>query len=119
MNEWIKQLLSLSLSGTMLILILLALKRLYKDYFSKCWQYYIWLAVTLRFLVPNAPDAVVVRILLQTDTWMGQSVITDANQMNQKNRNQIIRYESGWQSDTQASGAYSDTAAPASADPVC
>lgn len=114
MNEWIKQLLSLSLSGTMLILILLALKRLYKDYFSKCWQYYIWLAVTLRFLVPNAPDAVVVRILLQTDTWMGQSVITDANQMNQKNRNQIIRYESGWQSDTQASGAYSDTAAPAS-----
>ncbi len=114
MNEWIRQLLSLSLCGTILMMVLLMLKKLYKNYFSKCWQYYIWLAVTLRFLIPNAPDAVVFRILLQTDTWTGQGVITDTNQRNQKNQNQIAKDASGWQSDTLVSGTYSDTAAPVS-----
>lgn len=52
MNEFIKTLLSLSFSGTLLLLLLLLLKSIYKNIFSKCWQYYIWLIVAFRFLVP-------------------------------------------------------------------
>ncbi len=55
MSDFLKILFSLSLSGTLLILILLLLKRLYKNRFSKCWQYYIWLAAALRLLLPFAP----------------------------------------------------------------
>lgn len=55
MSDFMKVLLSLSLSGTLLLLILLLLKQLYKNKFSKRWQYYIWLAAALRFLLPYAP----------------------------------------------------------------
>uniref|UniRef100_N2A1J9 Peptidase M56 domain-containing protein n=1 Tax=Eubacterium plexicaudatum ASF492 TaxID=1235802 RepID=N2A1J9_9FIRM len=55
MSDFLKTLLSLSLSGTLLTLLLLLLKQLYKNRFGKCWQYYIWLAVALRFLLPFAP----------------------------------------------------------------
>ena len=60
MGEWLKVALSLSLSGTLLFLVLLALKRLYGKRVSKCWQYYILLAVALRFLVPFSPDTTIV-----------------------------------------------------------
>lgn len=58
-DEFIKVLLSLSFSGTLLTLLLLLLKQFYQNRFSKCWQYYIWLAAALRFLVPFTPDAAV------------------------------------------------------------
>lgn len=77
MNEWIKQLFSLTISGALLLFVLLLLKKLYKNRFSKCWQYYIWLAVTLRFLIPFAPDIRIARTLLQTVGQPEQSVMTD------------------------------------------
>lgn len=52
MSEFIKILLSLSFSGSLLLLILLLLKPLYKNKFSKGWQYYIYLIVAFRFLLP-------------------------------------------------------------------
>ena len=52
MNEFIKILLSLSVSGALLLLLILGLKPLYKNKFSKRWQYYIWIVVALRFLLP-------------------------------------------------------------------
>lgn len=66
MNEFLKQLLLLSLSGSLLFLLLLLFKRLYKDRLSKRWQYYIFLTVTLRFLLPFAPDAALASVLLQS-----------------------------------------------------
>lgn len=56
MNEFMKVLLSLSVSGTLLLLLILGLKPLYKAKFSKRWQYYIWMIAALRFLLPwNVP----------------------------------------------------------------
>lgn len=60
MNEFIKILLSLSVSGTLLLLLILGLKPLYKNRFSKCWQYYIWIIAALRFLLPFTPDTTIV-----------------------------------------------------------
>ncbi len=52
MNEFMTLLLSLSISGTLLFLIILVLKRLCQNSFSRRWQYYIWLIVVLRLLIP-------------------------------------------------------------------
>lgn len=52
MSGFIKILLSLSFSGTFLIIILLVLKPLYKNKLSQKWQYYIWLVVIARLLLP-------------------------------------------------------------------
>ncbi len=65
MNDFMKLLLSLSVSGTLLLLLTLGLKPLYKNKFSKRWQYYIWLIVVLRFLLPLAPDTTIVGSLFQ------------------------------------------------------
>lgn len=56
MNELLKMILSLSLSGALLILVLLLCKPLVKDKLSKGWQYYIWLIVVARLLLPFAPE---------------------------------------------------------------
>lgn len=66
MDEFIKVLLSLSFSGTLLTLLILLLKQFYQNRFSKCWQYYIWLAAALRFLVPFTPDAAVAGSFITT-----------------------------------------------------
>lgn len=71
MNEFIKILLSLSVSGALLLLLILGLKPLYKNKFSKRWQYYVWIVVALRFLFPwNAlfpftPDITIVGSLFE------------------------------------------------------
>lgn len=57
MNEWMKTLLSLSVSGTLLLFLLLGLKRFYQNRFSRRWQYYILLLAALRFLLPATPGA--------------------------------------------------------------
>lgn len=56
MTEAMKVFLSMSVSGGLLILILLLEKRLLKDKISRQWQYYIWLAVILRLLLPFGPE---------------------------------------------------------------
>ena len=52
MNEIFKIFLSMSVSGGLLILALLLGKRFLKDKLSRQWQYYIWLVVILRLLLP-------------------------------------------------------------------
>ena len=56
MSAFMKTLLSLSLSGTLVFLLLKLLKPLYREKFSRRWQYYIWLVAALRFLIPFSPD---------------------------------------------------------------
>jgi len=52
MNPFMITLLSLSLSGAILIAIIYLTKPLYKERLSKRWQYYIWLIVIARLLLP-------------------------------------------------------------------
>lgn len=52
MNAVFKRFLMMSCSGTLLILVLLFGKRFLKDRVSRQWQYYIWLLVIMRLLLP-------------------------------------------------------------------
>ncbi|PKM76567.1 MAG: hypothetical protein CVU90_11450 [Firmicutes bacterium HGW-Firmicutes-15] len=52
MNETIKLILSLSLSGSILAVLIFALKPLIRHELSKSIQYYIWIVVLLRFIIP-------------------------------------------------------------------
>lgn len=52
MTNLLKSLLSLSFSGTLLILVFFLFKPLWKNKLSKQWQYYIWLVVIARLLFP-------------------------------------------------------------------
>ena len=63
MSGFMKMLISLSVSGTLLFLILKLLKPLYREKFSRCWQYYVWLVVALRFLIPFSPEGTLVNRL--------------------------------------------------------
>ena len=56
MNAVLKIFLSMSFSGSLLILALLLGKRFLKNKISRQWQYYIWLAVVLRLLLPFGPE---------------------------------------------------------------
>lgn len=56
MNSTILTILSLSLSGSVLVLILLALRPVLKNKVSKTFQYYIWLLVLLRLVLPLSID---------------------------------------------------------------
>lgn len=52
MSEMMKLILSLSLSGSILVLLLLVGKLLLKNRLSKSFSYYIWLLVLLRLVIP-------------------------------------------------------------------
>lgn len=54
MNPWIKAVLSLSLSGALLTLILLAATRIFGKQLGRRWQYYVWFLAVLRFMLPVA-----------------------------------------------------------------
>lgn len=56
MNAVLKTFLSMSFSGGLLILALLLGKRPLQDKLSRQWQYYIWLVVILRLLLPFGPE---------------------------------------------------------------
>ncbi len=55
-------------------LLILGLKPLYKNKFSKRWQYYIWIVVALRFLLPFTPDTTIVGSLFEK---FGTAAITN------------------------------------------
>lgn len=63
MNEIFLIVLSLSLSGSLVALLLFLLKPILKNRFSKTWQYYIFLIVILRLLLPFGPDTSLMRIV--------------------------------------------------------
>lgn len=79
MSEAMKLLLSLSISGTLLLLFVLGLKPLYRNKFSRRWQYYIWIIVVLRFLLPFTPDTTLVGSLFQIAETFDPSAITNAD----------------------------------------
>lgn len=56
MSDFLKLLLSMSLSGSAIAIFLFAIKPFLGERFSKSWQYYIWLVVILRMLIPYSPE---------------------------------------------------------------
>lgn len=54
MNAWLMMLLSLSFSGAAMAALLLAAARLFGRKLGQKWQYYIWLLVVFRLLLPVA-----------------------------------------------------------------
>lgn len=56
MNAVLKIFLSMSFSGGLIILALFSGKRFLENKISRQWQYYIWLVVILRLLLPFGPE---------------------------------------------------------------
>lgn len=66
MNNVLKVFLSMSLSGSLLILILFSCKQIFKDKISRQWQYYIWLIVIMRLLLPFTQETNLMGTIFQT-----------------------------------------------------
>lgn len=73
MDEFIKILLLLSMSGTLFFLFIQVLKHFYKKVFSRKWQYYILLLVALRFLLPVFTNYKIIESMLVQNN----AVVTD------------------------------------------
>ncbi len=65
MSDLFKEILSMSLSGSLLVLLILLLKPLLKERFSKAWQYYIWIIVLIRLVLPYSPEFGIIDSLFQ------------------------------------------------------
>src|SRR5450759_4283139 len=59
MSELMRTLISMSLSGAIVTVVLLVMKPLTRKHLSQRWQYYVWLLVVLRLLLPLAPTVAV------------------------------------------------------------
>ena len=81
MNAVLKIFLSMSVSGGLLILALLFGKRFLKDRISRQWQYYIWLVVILRLLLPFGPE---VNLLGKTYQAVDQAITQVASLSSQQ-----------------------------------
>ena len=73
MNESLKLLLALSLSGSILAIFIFAIKPFISHKFSKSLQYYIWIIVLLRFILPfsfeeNIMDKIFYKDEIQVNT---------------------------------------------------
>lgn len=89
MNNLFKEVLSMSLSGSLLILLILMIKPIVKERFSKAWQYYLWIIVLIRLLLPFSPEFGMVNNLFQqttihnyTETAAGSQDLLPAAQVN-------------------------------------
>jgi beta-lactamase regulating signal transducer with metallopeptidase domain len=56
MNGYFMTILTLSLSASVIALLMLLAKPLYRKKLSERWQYYIWLVVIARLSIPYSPD---------------------------------------------------------------
>lgn len=56
MNDLFKLFLSMSIAGSVIAMLLFALRPWTEKRFSKAWQYYMWLIVLLRLLIPYSPE---------------------------------------------------------------
>lgn len=78
MNELLKMVLSLSLSGTMLIIMLFIFKPLFREKMSHRWQYYVWLIIVVRLLIPFTPEISLVGTVFQ-ETELVIERVTETN----------------------------------------
>ena len=76
----------MSFSGTLLILMLFLEKRFLKDKISRQWQYYIWLIIIMRLLLPFGAEVNLMGKIYQT---MDQVIIQDTSFVKQKKSDKI------------------------------
>ncbi len=67
MREVLKTAASLSLSGSLAVLVLLVLRPLWRERASKRWQYYVWLIAVFRLLLPLSLGDSPVGMLFQAE----------------------------------------------------
>ena len=79
MNNTILTVLSLSASGTVLVLLLLALRPLLKNKVSKAFQYYIWLLVLLRLALPLSFSGSIANQIVSQTVPPQAPVVSSAN----------------------------------------
>lgn len=60
MNEVLLLIFSLSISGSVIAILMLLLKPFIKDTFSKTWQYYVYLIIIFRLLIPFSPETSII-----------------------------------------------------------
>lgn len=73
MHEIWKAVFSLSLSGTVVILTLFVLCRVFRKTLSRSWQYYIWLVAVFRLLIPFSGELNLVgTVLTELETAVDQ-----------------------------------------------
>lgn len=75
MNETIKLILSLSLSASVLAILLFAIKPLIRNKFPKSIQYYIWMVVLLRLVLPFSFESSIMNKLF----YSGEATLTAAS----------------------------------------
>lgn len=110
MTSLFKEILSMSLSGSLLILIILMIKPVLKERFSKAWHYYIWIIVFFRLLLPFSPEFGVVDNLFKDIPAEATYSIQPAsgNSSLSGNNNEISTVEGG-QVDSDSSVVTPDT----------
>ena len=90
--------LAMSASGSLLILALLGGKQLFKNICSRQWQYYIWLIVILRLLLPFGPEISLMGNFYQT---FGQAMAQNIPAASQENQPQDVE---GFAASSEGSG---------------
>lgn len=85
MDDFIRTFLSISLSGAILICFILLLKPFYQSRISKRWQYYIWLLVILRLLIPVTTDFGIDRFSVSEEMEEAMDPMTDEEQISGDN----------------------------------
>lgn len=84
MNNFFKLLFSMSVSGSLMILVMLFMKTLLRNKISRQWQYYAWLIVIARLILPITPDESLVGNLFrwagQASSWLGTAIAYDGDE---------------------------------------
>jgi beta-lactamase regulating signal transducer with metallopeptidase domain len=91
MNEIIKLILSLSLSGSILTVLIFAVKPFIKHRLTKSIQYYIWIVVLLRFLLPFSFEGSIMNKIFYGDqsswTMSNQTIVQPMNSTSNSKNN--------------------------------
>ena len=119
MNDVMRMVFSLSLSGTLLIFVLFLCKPFYKNRISRRWQYYIWLVVIARLLIPFAPKQNLMGMMFDrmeqaTAERVGQTAEQPAEE--KKTESGLKSSESVSEADTASTGSYAGRTDIADAD---
>ena len=90
-NEILKLILSLSLSGSILALLFFAMKPFVKYKLSKIIQYIIWIIILLRFIVPiSFEDSVMIKVFNSSESQIEIITPENAAEINESDKNSIM-----------------------------
>lgn len=99
MNDIFVIFLSLSLSGSLIALLLFLLKPVIKNRISKTWQYYIFLIVIIRLLLPCGPDTSLMKMVFHQSANYAAAEDNPADTKNADRLLLLLKEASGDQAD--------------------